>query len=404
VDKRGYCPSIRLYWILSVEYNGIRVWDGVFLDQFGKKISDRGRRFGYKFDLDLDGIPEDSATADSLWREGIKYIIQEIRNSFPNCFILTEHPTDFFNIQNGKGFLGFPWNTTTGGVIEPPGTWLANMKIYKKWEDTSRSCVPLNAFFPGVNVKDSINYRFMRFGLASTLMLNGFFGHFRPNVHVQLHRIVMKWFDEYSVDNLGVADTTGAFTGWLGMPLDTAYQLDTLVWRRDFEYGTAIVSNLPNNESLWVDLEDTTYAFIKGIIDPVHNTGDTIWDGIWMKGRDTSGIGHGVVLVNIRTIGVSEEREVNEQKITFSLIGPNPFYSISKIKYFIPKSSHIELKIYNLTGQLVKTLVDKEQREGIYIVEWDGKDRNKKFVPSGIYFIKLSGDEFSEIKKLVLLR
>jgi hypothetical protein len=60
------------------------------------------------------------------------------------------------------------------------------------------------------------------------------------------------------------------------MPLDTAYQLDTLVWRRDFEYGTAIVSNLPNNESLWVDLEDTTYAFIKGVIDPVHNTGDTI--------------------------------------------------------------------------------------------------------------------------------
>jgi flagellar hook assembly protein FlgD len=114
--------------------------------------------------------------------------------------------------------------------------------------------------------------------------------------------------------------------------------------------------------------------------------------------------GHGVILVNIRTIGVSEEREVNEQKITFSLIGPNPFYSISKIKYFIPKSSHVELKIYNLTGELVKTLVDKGQKKGIYIVEWDGKDRSERFVPSGIYFIKLSGDKFPETKKLLLLR
>ena len=53
---------------------------------------------------------------------------------------------------------------------------------------------------------------------------------------------------------------------------------------------------------------------------------------------------------------------------------PNPFISSTSIRYSIAKSGRVELKIYNVAGQLVKTLVNGEQKAGTYKIEWDGKD------------------------------
>ena len=93
---------------------------------------------------------------------------------------------------------------------------------------------------------------------------------------------------------------------------------------------------------------------------------------------------------------------------------PNPFTSSASIKYSIAKAGQVELKIYNLAGRLVKTLVDEQQKAGIYSVSFDNKDNKGKFLPSGIYFVKLSTrggaasggkvGEFSQAKKLLLLR
>ena len=76
---------------------------------------------------------------------------------------------------------------------------------------------------------------------------------------------------------------------------------------------------------------------------------------------------------------------------------PNPFNPSTMIKYKLPKSSHIKLKVYNLAGQEIATLINKFQLAGEHEVTWQPKG-----LPSGLYFYKIQAREYSEAKKLIL--
>jgi M6 family metalloprotease-like protein len=86
---------------------------------------------------------------------------------------------------------------------------------------------------------------------------------------------------------------------------------------------------------------------------------------------------------------------------------PNPFNPTTSIQFAVkggPSPLHTTLKIYNLRGQLVKTLLDEDKPGGNYTLLWDGKDGGGKAVSSGIYFYKLTAGSFSETKRMVLLK
>lgn len=83
---------------------------------------------------------------------------------------------------------------------------------------------------------------------------------------------------------------------------------------------------------------------------------------------------------------------------------PNPFNAQTTIRYYLPQSSRVDLCIYNIKGQKVKTLVDGFQTVGFQSVTWDGTNRNGEQVASGIYFYKIKTGYSQEIKKMVLLK
>jgi hypothetical protein len=83
---------------------------------------------------------------------------------------------------------------------------------------------------------------------------------------------------------------------------------------------------------------------------------------------------------------------------------PNPFNPITTIKFSISKDSNVNLSIYNVKGQLVKTLVDGFRKKKIYIIEWDGKNNKGNGVSSGVYFYRLRTNYFTKSKKMVILR
>lgn len=88
---------------------------------------------------------------------------------------------------------------------------------------------------------------------------------------------------------------------------------------------------------------------------------------------------------------------------------PNPFNPSTTISYRLHNLSgqtipNTELKIFNLLGQEIKTLVDKRQIPGEYTVTWDGTDYNGRRVASGVYFYKLSRGADKETRKMVLLK
>jgi len=64
----------------------------------------------------------------------------------------------------------------------------------------------------------------------------------------------------------------------------------------------------------------------------------------------------------------------------------------------------VKLVIYNVLGQKIKTLVDEFQSAGHKVVWWDGKDERGDQVASGVYFYRLKADEFSEAKKMLLVK
>jgi hypothetical protein len=84
---------------------------------------------------------------------------------------------------------------------------------------------------------------------------------------------------------------------------------------------------------------------------------------------------------------------------------PNPFNPATRISYEIPDGgANISLRVYDVSGQLVKTLVNGFQSSGTRTVTWHGRNDMGQPVTSGIYFYKLTGPSFSETKKMILLR
>ena len=78
---------------------------------------------------------------------------------------------------------------------------------------------------------------------------------------------------------------------------------------------------------------------------------------------------------------------------------PNPFNPTTKINYSIPQQSFVTLKVYNILGQEVATLVNEVQRAAKYVATFDAKR-----LASGVYFCKLQAGGFVASKKLLLLK
>jgi len=83
---------------------------------------------------------------------------------------------------------------------------------------------------------------------------------------------------------------------------------------------------------------------------------------------------------------------------------PNPFNPKTHIEYQLPKQTRISLKIYNIMGQEVRTLVDEVKEAGYHSVIWNGLDNNGTPITSGIYYYRMVTDSHVEVKKMVLLR
>ncbi len=89
---------------------------------------------------------------------------------------------------------------------------------------------------------------------------------------------------------------------------------------------------------------------------------------------------------------------------SFSQNYPNPFNPITEIKYDLPKSSEVNLAIYNILGQRIRTLVNEQQEAGYYTVFWNSEDERGEEVTSGIYLCRIEAGKFSQTKKLILLK
>jgi hypothetical protein len=83
---------------------------------------------------------------------------------------------------------------------------------------------------------------------------------------------------------------------------------------------------------------------------------------------------------------------------------PNPFNPSTAIKFYIPLATDVTIKIYDILGREVRTLVNKQTTAGYHIIYWNGRDSEGETVVSGIYLYRLTAGSFFETKKMSLLK
>jgi hypothetical protein len=106
-----------------------------------------------------------------------------------------------------------------------------------------------------------------------------------------------------------------------------------------------------------------------------------------------------------------ESNQVSMYRFLLNQNYPNPFNSSTTIPFTVHGEQKTEnvfllttLKIYNIRGELVRTLMEDRLRPGMYEVSWDGKNKQEKWVASGVYFYRLEAGELIQTKKMVLIR
>lgn len=94
-----------------------------------------------------------------------------------------------------------------------------------------------------------------------------------------------------------------------------------------------------------------------------------------------------------------------EHRNTLSQNHPNPFNPTTRIEFTVRESARVNIRIYNVAGQLVRTLVDEVKSPGIvHNVDWKGRNNAGQSVSSGVYFYRLTTKGFVQTKRMVLLK
>ena len=115
-----------------------------------------------------------------------------------------------------------------------------------------------------------------------------------------------------------------------------------------------------------------------------------------------------VALSDFGEVAVPVSQEYNTDSIpTSSCLAqnyPNPFNHATQIIYSIPSSVPITLEIYNTLGQVVRVFNPDQKQAGTYSVTWDGYNDQGYLMPSGIYIYTLTAGDFSDQKKMLLIK
>lgn len=154
------------------------------------------------------------------------------------------------------------------------------------------------------------------------------------------------------------------------------------------------VSQVASQYEVWVDWEDAQ-QFQQAGYHPVNT------EPLYAAPGDT-------VEIQFSKFSAVDKAQKTQPK-TFSLLQnyPNPFNlhiaDMTTVAFQIPKTAHVTISIYNLLGQEIVRLIDREMQVGQHQLHWSGKDRNGVNVGNGLYFIKMVAPNFTQLRKLMIV-
>ena len=213
--------------------------------------------------------------------------------------------------------------------------------------------------------------------------------------------------DEYSLS----LDAAGYIQGAFNSP--TTYKVVT-------SKSSIALNNWTHIALRWNQSDSKIAIYINGILDtiatstvtsiqntsqpfrigkPQHNANSLIGsiDDIKIYNRALSDLE--IYLLYDSTVDVESEQDLYINQYVLDYNYPNPFNPTTKINYFISQFSKVQLKVFDVLGREVAILVDQEQSTGHYSIDFNAEN-----LSAGIYFYQLQADNFSQTKKMILLK
>jgi len=83
---------------------------------------------------------------------------------------------------------------------------------------------------------------------------------------------------------------------------------------------------------------------------------------------------------------------------------PNPFNPETSIPFTLTSAGHVTLRVYDVSGRFVATLLDENRSAGEHVARWDGRDARGRASSSGVYFVRLQANGTTETRKIALLK
>lgn len=107
-------------------------------------------------------------------------------------------------------------------------------------------------------------------------------------------------------------------------------------------------------------------------------------------------------------IGIQEEPDMMAQinRLVTKLYNPqpNPFSHKTQIMFSLRNAGLVKLSIFDLSGRIVKTLMNGNLKPDIYTISWQGEDKSGKRLAQGVYFLKFQSDDYQKITKILLIQ
>ncbi len=205
-------------------------------------------------------------------------------------------------------------------------------------------------------------------------------------------------------DSIPVSGTSFSFKGWYQFYPQGGDRIEMLVMVTGPDN---MIGGLVGAGSLELtDAKSIYTAFSVGVTMLQGASGDTASISIFSVGDSVNDDLHpGTYALFDDFVLDNSVTAVNENEFahptTFSLAQnyPNPFNPTTQIEFTVPKRSHVALKVFNMMGQEVRTLVDQELQAGRYRKVFDGAH-----LPSGVYIYRIQAGSFSQTNKMVLVK
>lgn len=197
---------------------------------------------------------------------------------------------------------------------------------------------------------------------------------------------------------------------WLGNGKNEVKITIVNVWNRDLEGLTLEFAK----ESLpeWIEIDETVQFFD---LPRTNSNSKTLVLNFNLKDAPEGEIAELFLVLKDRngnrwnfstTVHVGSGTTALPKAFSLSQNSPNPFNPSTTISYDVPegKKIQISIKVYDIRGRLIRTLVNEEKEAGSYNVFWDGTDQNGRQISSGVYFYRMAAGEFEQTRKMVMIK